>query len=75
MTVHSISGGKWTSTIFENIDFGLESSLNRTQGQPRWRSGLALPVARGVILETWDRVPRWLPPWSLLVSLPLSWNE
>ena len=26
-------------------------------GQPRWRSGLALPAARGVILETLDRVP------------------
>ena len=27
-------------------------------GQPRWRSGLAPPAARGVILETLDRVPR-----------------
>ena len=29
--------------------------------QPRWHSGLALPAARGVILETWDRVPRRVP--------------
>ena len=28
------------------------------QGQPRWRSDLALPAAQGVILETLDRVPR-----------------
>ena len=27
------------------------------EGQPRWRSGLALPAAQGVILETLDRVP------------------
>ena len=27
-------------------------------GQPRWRSGLVLPAAQGVILETLDRVPR-----------------
>ena len=26
-------------------------------GQPQWRSGLALPAAQGVILETLDRVP------------------
>ena len=30
-------------------------------GQPRWRSGLALPAAQGVILETRDRVPRQAP--------------
>ena len=23
-------------------------------GQPQWRSGLVLPSAQGVILETWD---------------------
>ena len=28
-------------------------------GQPGGLSGLALPSAQGVILETWDRVPRW----------------
>ena len=27
-------------------------------GQPRWCSGLVLPVAWGVILETLDRLPR-----------------
>ena len=26
-------------------------------GQPRWLSGLALPSAQDVILETWDQVP------------------
>ena len=26
-------------------------------GQPRWLSGLALPSAQGMILETQDRVP------------------
>ena len=30
-------------------------------GQPRWLSDLALPLARGVILETRDRVPCWAP--------------
>ena len=29
--------------------------------QPGWLSGLALPSAQGVILETWDRVPRQAP--------------
>ena len=28
---------------------------------PQWPSGLALPLARGLILETRDRVPRWAP--------------
>ena len=32
-----------------------------TAGQPRWRSGLAPPVAQGVILETVDRVPHQAP--------------
>ena len=43
-------------------------------------SGLAvecLPLAQGMILESRDRVPPWLPAWSLLLlplpmSLPLS---
>ena len=30
-------------------------------GQPRWLSGLVLPSAQGVILETQDRVPRQAP--------------
>ena len=29
--------------------------------QPGWLSGLALPSAQGLILETQDRVPRWAP--------------
>ena len=43
-------------------------------GQPQWPSGLALPSAQGVILETQDRVPRQAPcmgAWGLLLSLPL----
>ena len=44
--------------------------------QPRWLSGLAPPLARGVILETQDQVLRRAPcmePASRLpVSLPLS---
>ena len=31
------------------------------RGQPRWHSGLAPPVAQGVILETQDRVPHRAP--------------
>ena len=30
-------------------------------GQPGWLSGLVLPSAQRVILETWDRVPRRAP--------------
>ena len=38
-------------------------------GTAVWR----LPLARGVILETWDRVPRRAPgAWSLLLPLPVS---
>ena len=28
--------------------------IKKVVGQPRWRSGLALPAAQGVILETLD---------------------
>ena len=41
----------------------------------RWLSGLALPSAQGLILETWDRLLRWVPcmePASPSVSLSLS---
>ena len=31
------------------------------QGQPGWFSGLAPPSTQGMILETWNRVPRWAP--------------
>ena len=30
-------------------------------GSPRWLSGLVLPSAQGVILETWDQVPHQSP--------------
>ena len=44
-------------------------------GQPGWLSGLALRSAQGVILETWDRVPRQAPcmePASPAAALCLS---
>ena len=47
-------------------------------GQPRWRSGLAPPAARGVILETLDRVPRQalcMEPASLPLILSLYLYE
>ena len=31
------------------------------EGQPGWLSGLAPPLVQGMILETWDRVPRQAP--------------
>ena len=30
-------------------------------GQAKWLSGLAPPSAQGMILESWDRVPRQAP--------------
>ena len=30
-------------------------------GQPRWLSGLVPPSTQGVILESWDQVPRRTP--------------
>ena len=33
----------------------------QTGGQPQWPRGLVPPLAQGVILETWDRVPRRAP--------------
>ena len=31
---------------------------NSNSGKPGWLSGLALPSAQGMILASWDRVPR-----------------
>ena len=44
------------------------------RGQTGWLSGLALPSAQGVVLETWDGVLRQAPymEWSLLLPLPVS---
>ena len=36
-------------------------SIKTLIGQPWWLSGLAPPSAQGVILESWDRVPRRAP--------------
>ena len=35
-----------------------QRTLKVVLGQPQWHSGLARPAAQGVILETWDQVPR-----------------
>ena len=45
--------------------------IKEHSGQPGWLSGLALPSAQGVILETWDQVPRQVLAWSLLLPLPV----
>ena len=42
------------------------------KGQPGWPSGLALPSAQGVILETRDRVPCQVPCMEPASPLPLS---
>ena len=47
-----------------SVDSGEEPvslDLRLTSGQPGWLSGLALPSAQGLILETRDRVPRRAP--------------
>ena len=49
-----------------------KTSYKSKTGQPRWLSGLAPPLAQGVILETWDRVPLRAPAWRLLLTLPVS---
>ena len=36
----------------------MASSQGIKKGQPGWLSGLVLPLAQGMILETWNRVPR-----------------
>ena len=48
-----------TSNIFKQIISSLYEKPKT--GQPRWLGGLALPSAQGVILETRDWVPRWVP--------------
>ena len=47
------------------------SLINISTGQPRWLSGLVLPSAQGLILETWES-HLGLPAWSLLLPLPVS---
>ena len=44
-------------------------ALGSLGGAAVWR----LPLAQGVILETWDQIPRRAPgAWSLLLPLPVS---
>ena len=40
---------------------GQTQQLKGSVGQPGWLSGLVPPSAQGVILESWDRVPRPAP--------------
>ena len=44
---------------------------NSIRGQLEWHSGLALPSAQGLILETWDRVPRRTP--CMEPASPSAW--
>lgn len=50
----------------------LAVQIKKLLGQPRWRSSLAPPAARGVILETQMESHIRLPAWSLLLPLPVS---
>ena len=71
--IHCICASPWLVIIEENMWFlpfkNLQSSwVNKhtvikvlIRGQPRWPSGLALLSARGMILETGDRVPHQAP--------------
>ena len=43
------------------VSSGTQTIKITRSGQPRWLSGLALPSAQGVILETQDRVPLQAP--------------
>ena len=40
-----------------DLDFAKICFKKEVLGQPQWRSGLALPAAQSLILETGDRVP------------------
>ena len=45
--------------VLSKTNLNILSTIRITiQGQPPWHSGLVLPAAHGVILETLDRVPR-----------------
>ena len=46
--------------VFQN-DEGMDAYKVTDAGQPWWLSGLGLPSAQGVILESRDRVPRRAP--------------
>ena len=39
----------------------MEYKSKQILGQPGWLSGLVLPSAQALILETWDQVPRLAP--------------
>ena len=66
-----------SATTWMNPENLMLSLRNHIKG-PIWGSlgGAAvwrLPLAQGVILETWDRIPRRAPgAWSLLLPLPMS---
>ena len=58
-----------SACVSASLSFSYELKKNKTKQntklegreQPGWPSGLALPSAQGVILETRDQVPRWAP--------------
>ena len=53
--------------------FSPDPSQKLRIGEPGWLRGLAPPSARGLILETRDRIPCQAPgAWSLLLPLPVS---
>ena len=61
--------------VFPELIYKYNTILQNYQWRAaRWLSSLAPPSAQGVILETWDRVPRQAPcmEWSLLLPLPVS---
>ena len=60
-------------TIFATVS--CQSKIALKWEQPQWPSDLAPPLAQGVILETWDRVPRRAPhrePASLSACISAS---
>ena len=66
----NIECGKARKTM-EMIGFGDSVRINDVR-QPWWPSGLALPSARSVILDTGIESHVGLPTWSLLLPLPVS---
>ena len=45
------------SSMSQLIPICLRFKKQVRHGEPRWLSGLVLPSAQGLILETWDQVP------------------
>ena len=54
-----------------SLEFSRKQASKMRPGQPGWLSGLALPSAQGVILESWHRVPRQAP--CMEPASPSAW--